>query len=110
MQYIYIFFTVADQLIGMLNSSLNVSETETIFASRGIPTLSSPACEATGCPLLRSHSHPQQSVTKMIQPICHYLTSHLSQLSQLLVNIAVIYFTDYVSKLKSKIYLEFNVL
>ncbi|XP_077272585.1 rho guanine nucleotide exchange factor 2 isoform X2 [Temnothorax americanus] len=76
-----------DQLMGMLNSALNISETETIFASRGTSTshgTSSPACEATGCPSLRSHSHPQQSVMRMIQPICHYLTSQLSQLSQLL--------------------------
>ncbi|XP_025073904.1 uncharacterized protein LOC105426685 [Pogonomyrmex barbatus] len=74
---------IADQLVGMLNSALNISETETIFSSRGA-TLSSPACESTGCPLLRSHSHPQQSITKMIQPIRLYLTTQLSQLSQLL--------------------------
>ncbi|XP_011700224.1 PREDICTED: rho guanine nucleotide exchange factor 1-like isoform X2 [Wasmannia auropunctata] len=74
-----------DQLMGMLNSALNISETETIFASRGSSTLSSPACEATGCPSLRNHLHPQQSVMMgMMQPICHYLTSQLSQLSQLL--------------------------
>ncbi|KAL0104697.1 hypothetical protein PUN28_016378 [Cardiocondyla obscurior] len=73
-----------DQLMGMLNSALNVSETETIFATRGTSTQSSPACEATGCPSLRSHSHSQQSVMGMMQPICHYLTSQLSQLSQLL--------------------------
>ncbi|TGZ57095.1 Rho guanine nucleotide exchange factor 12 [Temnothorax longispinosus] len=79
-----------DQLMGMLNSALNISETETIFASRGTSTshgTSSPACEATGCPSLRSHSHPQQSVMRMIQPICHYLTSQLSQLSQLLMTL-----------------------
>ncbi|XP_029169695.1 rho guanine nucleotide exchange factor 12 isoform X3 [Nylanderia fulva] len=75
-----------DQLVGMLNSALNVSETETIFASCGSSTLSPPAaCEATGCPSLnRSHTHPQQSIVGMMQPICHYLTSQLSQLSQLL--------------------------
>ncbi|XP_025265216.1 rho guanine nucleotide exchange factor 12 isoform X5 [Camponotus floridanus] len=74
-----------DHLVGMLNSALNVSETETIFASCGASTLSSPAaCEATGCPTLRNHSHPQQSIMGMMQPICHYLTSQLSQLSQLL--------------------------
>ncbi|XP_071577897.1 uncharacterized protein [Temnothorax nylanderi] len=76
-----------DQLMGMLNSALNISETETIFASRGTSTSHgtfSPACEATGCPSLRSHSHPQQSVMRIVQPICHYLTSQLSQLSQLL--------------------------
>ncbi|XP_032676783.1 uncharacterized protein LOC116846699 isoform X4 [Odontomachus brunneus] len=73
-----------DQLVGMLNSALNVSETETIFASRGTSALSSPVCEATGCPSLRSHLHPQQSIMGIMQPICHYLTSQLSQLSQLL--------------------------
>ncbi|XP_036143967.1 rho guanine nucleotide exchange factor 11 isoform X2 [Monomorium pharaonis] len=73
-----------DQLIEKLNSTLNVSETETIFSSRGTSTLSSPACEATGCPSVRSHSHLQQSVMGMVQPICDYLTSQLSQLSQLL--------------------------
>ncbi|KYQ46909.1 Rho guanine nucleotide exchange factor 12 [Trachymyrmex zeteki] len=91
--------TQTDQLMGMLNSSLNISETETIFASCGSSTLSSSACEATGCPSLRSHSHPQQAMG-MLQPICYYLTSQLSQLSQLLVNIAIIYFTEY-SKLKA---------
>ncbi|XP_018315492.1 rho guanine nucleotide exchange factor 12 isoform X2 [Mycetomoellerius zeteki] len=75
--------TQTDQLMGMLNSSLNISETETIFASCGSSTLSSSACEATGCPSLRSHSHPQQAMG-MLQPICYYLTSQLSQLSQLL--------------------------
>ncbi|XP_011861352.1 PREDICTED: rho guanine nucleotide exchange factor 12 isoform X3 [Vollenhovia emeryi] len=73
-----------DQLMKTLNSALNVNETETIFASRGTLIQSSPACEATGCPSLRSHSHPQQSIMGMVQPICHYLTSQLSQLSQLL--------------------------
>ncbi|KYN43816.1 Rho guanine nucleotide exchange factor 12 [Trachymyrmex septentrionalis] len=76
--------TQTDQLMGMLNSSLNISETETIFASCGSSTLPSSACEATGCPSLRNHSHPQQSVMGMLQPICYYLTSQLSQLSQLL--------------------------
>lgn len=88
--------TVADQLMGMLNSVLNVSETETIYASRGTSTLSSPACEATSCPSLRScHSHSQQSIMGMIQPICHYLTSQLSQLSQLLVNMA--FYNNYIN-------------
>ncbi|XP_072764898.1 rho guanine nucleotide exchange factor 12 isoform X1 [Anoplolepis gracilipes] len=74
-----------DHLVGMLNSALNVSETETIFASCGASTLSSPAaCEATGCPTLRNHSHPQQSIMGVMHPMCHYLTSQLSQLSQLL--------------------------
>ncbi|KAL6428551.1 hypothetical protein ACFW04_007884 [Cataglyphis niger] len=74
-----------DHLVGILNSALNVSETETIFASCGASALSAPAaCEATGCPTLRNHSHPQQSIMGMMQPICHYLTSQLSQLSQLL--------------------------
>ncbi|XP_039306176.1 rho guanine nucleotide exchange factor 11 isoform X2 [Solenopsis invicta] len=73
-----------DQLVGKLNSILNINETETIFASRGTSTLSSAACEATGCPSLRNHSHPQQSVMGMVQPIYDYLTSQLSQLSQLL--------------------------
>ncbi|XP_018395360.1 PREDICTED: rho guanine nucleotide exchange factor 11 isoform X2 [Cyphomyrmex costatus] len=76
--------TQTDQLMGMLNSSLNISETETVFASCGSSTLSFSGCEATGCPPLRSHSHPQQSVMGMMQPICYYLTSQLSQLSQLL--------------------------
>jgi len=89
--YILLLLSVADQLMGMLNSSLNISETETIFASCGSSTLSSSACEATGCPSLRNHSHPQQSVMGMLQPICYYLTSQLSQLSQLLVNIVIIY-------------------
>jgi len=78
--------------MGMLNSALNISETETIFASRGSSTLSTLACEATGCPLLRNHLHPQQSIMGMMQPICDYLTSQLSQLSQLLVNMVIIYF------------------
>lgn len=78
----------ADDLVRMLNSALNVSETETIFASCGASTSPPAACEATGCPSLRNHSHPQQSIMGMMQPICHYLTSQLSQLSQLLVNMS----------------------
>lgn len=86
--YIFLLYT-ADHLVGMLNSALNVSETETIFASCGASALSSPAaCEATGCPTLRNHSHPQQSIMGVMQPICNYLTSQLSQLSQLLVNMS----------------------
>jgi len=83
---IYILIYIADQLVGMLNSVLNVSETETVLASRGASALSaSSACEATGCPSSRNHSHLQQSAMGVMQPISHYLTSHLSQLSQLLV-------------------------
>lgn len=79
----------ANQLVGMLNSALNVSESETIFASHGASSaLSSPACEATGCPSQRSHSHPQQSIMGIMQLICHYLTSQLSQLPQLLVSVS----------------------
>lgn len=92
------FLIIADQLMGMLNSALNVSETETIYALHGTSTLSSPACEATSCPSPRScHSHSQQSIMGMIQPICHYLTSQVSQLSQLLVN--MIFYNNLITAL-----------
>ncbi|XP_020285964.1 rho guanine nucleotide exchange factor 11 isoform X2 [Pseudomyrmex gracilis] len=74
-----------DQVVGMVNSVLNVSETETIYASRAASAVSSPACEATGCPSQRSQSqHSQQTALGMMQPICSYLTSQLSKMSQLL--------------------------
>ncbi|XP_076650814.1 rho guanine nucleotide exchange factor 2 isoform X2 [Halictus rubicundus] len=73
----------ANQLVGLLNSALNVSETETVLASRGTSVLSTPAsCEATGCPSPRLYHHPQQPVVSVasLQPVCHSLTSQLSQL------------------------------
>lgn len=67
----------------MLNSALNVSETETVLASRGVSALTTPpSCEATGCPSPRLHLHPQQPAISIasLQPVCHSLTSQLSQL------------------------------
>ncbi|XP_006622201.1 rho guanine nucleotide exchange factor 12 isoform X2 [Apis dorsata] len=77
----------ANQLVGMLNSALNVSETETILASRGASILATPpSCEATGCPSPRMHLHPQQPAISIasLQPICHSLTSQLSQLLEII--------------------------
>lgn len=80
---IFYFIIIANQLVGMLNSALNVSETETVLASRGASILATPpSCEATGCPSSRMHLHPQQPAISIasLQPICHSLTSQLSQL------------------------------
>lgn len=80
---IFYFIIIANQLVGMLNSALNVSETETVLASRGASILATPpSCEATGCPSPRMHLHPQQPAISIasLQPICHSLTSQLSQL------------------------------
>ncbi|XP_043523811.1 rho guanine nucleotide exchange factor 11 isoform X2 [Frieseomelitta varia] len=77
----------ANQLVGMLNSALNVSETETVLASRGTSTLATPpSCEATGCPSSRMHFHPQQPAISIasLQPVCHSLTSQLSQLLEII--------------------------
>lgn len=77
------FLLSANQLVGMLNSALNVSETETVLASRGASVLATPPnCEATGCPSPRMHLHPQQPAVPVatLQPVCHSLTSQLSQL------------------------------
>nr|XP_012137499.1 PREDICTED: rho guanine nucleotide exchange factor 12 isoform X5 [Megachile rotundata] len=76
----------ANQLVGMLNSALNVSETETVLASRGTSSLTaSPSCEATGCPSPRLHFHSQQPAIPIasLQPVCHSLTSQLSQLLEI---------------------------
>ncbi|CAK9805241.1 Rho guanine nucleotide exchange factor 12 [Anthophora quadrimaculata] len=77
----------ANQLVGMLNSALNVSETETVLASRGASALTTPpSCEATGCPSPRMHLHPQQPAISIasLQPVCHSLTSQLSQLLEII--------------------------
>ncbi|XP_017884355.1 rho guanine nucleotide exchange factor 11 isoform X1 [Ceratina calcarata] len=77
----------ANQLVGMLNSALNVSETETVLASRGASALTTPpSCEATGCPSLRVHHHSQQPAISIasLQPVCHSLTSQLSQLLEII--------------------------
>ncbi|XP_076301596.1 rho guanine nucleotide exchange factor 2 isoform X2 [Lasioglossum baleicum] len=77
----------ANQLVGLLNSALNVSETETVLASRGTSVLSTPpSCEATGCPSPRLYHHPQQPVVSVasLQPVCHSLTSQLSQLLEII--------------------------
>lgn len=77
----------ANQLVGMLNSVLNVSETETVLASRGASVLATPPnCEATGCPSPRMHLHPQQPAVPVatLQPVCHSLTSQLSQLLEII--------------------------
>ncbi|XP_033196749.1 rho guanine nucleotide exchange factor 2 isoform X2 [Bombus vancouverensis nearcticus] len=77
----------ANQLVGMLNSALNVSETETVLASRGVSALTTPpSCEATGCPSPRLHLHPQQPAISIasLQPVCHSLTSQLSQLLEII--------------------------
>lgn len=77
----------ANQLVGMLNSALNVSETDTVLASRGASALTAPpCCEATGCPSPRMHLHPQQPAVPAsnLQPVCHSLTSQLSQLLEII--------------------------
>ncbi|XP_076176092.1 rho guanine nucleotide exchange factor 2 isoform X2 [Ptiloglossa arizonensis] len=77
----------ANQLVGMLNSALNVSETETVLASRGASALTTtPSCEATGCPSPRMHPHPQQPTVSVasLQPVCYSLTSQLSQLLEII--------------------------
>nr|XP_031847705.1 rho guanine nucleotide exchange factor 12 isoform X2 [Nomia melanderi] len=76
----------ANQLVGLLNSALNVSETETVLASRGASVLSTPpSCEA-GCPSPRMHVYPQQPAVSVasLQPVCHSLTSQLSQLLEII--------------------------
>ncbi|XP_066599508.1 rho guanine nucleotide exchange factor 12-like isoform X2 [Prorops nasuta] len=80
----------ANQLAAMLNSALNVTEIESVLVSRGSSsTPVSPACEATGCPVPRSHSLPTQPLVPVasIQPVCHSLTSQLSQLLEVIKKI-----------------------
>ncbi|OAD46957.1 Rho guanine nucleotide exchange factor 12 [Eufriesea mexicana] len=76
-----------NQLVGMLNSALNVSEAESVLASRGASALvTPPSCEATGCPSPRMHLHSQQPAISIasLQPVCHSLTSQLSQLLEII--------------------------
>ncbi|XP_034949191.1 rho guanine nucleotide exchange factor 12 isoform X2 [Chelonus insularis] len=73
----------ANQLVGILNSALTVTETEAVLASQGTATsTTSSSCEATGCPAPRPHPHPHQPVIPVVtlQPICHSLSTQLSQL------------------------------
>lgn len=66
----------------MLNSALNVSETETVLATRGASVAAVGSCEASGCPAPRSYpvSHQPAIPVASLQPVCHSLTSQLSQL------------------------------
>ncbi|XP_074095470.1 rho guanine nucleotide exchange factor 2 isoform X4 [Cotesia typhae] len=72
----------ANQLVGILNSALAVTETEAVLATRGTNATASTGCDAVGCPVPRSHPHPHQPVIPVVtlQPICHSLTTQLSQL------------------------------
>ncbi|KAK0168905.1 hypothetical protein PV327_002662 [Microctonus hyperodae] len=72
----------ANQLVGMLNSALTVTETEAVLATRGATATASVGCESVGCPVPRTHPHPHQPVIPVVnlQPICHSLTTQLSQL------------------------------
>ncbi|XP_044598640.1 rho guanine nucleotide exchange factor 11 isoform X2 [Cotesia glomerata] len=72
----------ANQLVGILNSALAVTETEAVLATRGTNATASTGCDAAGCPVPRSHPHPHQPVIPVVtlQPICHSLTTQLSQL------------------------------
>ncbi|XP_025601965.2 rho guanine nucleotide exchange factor 11 isoform X3 [Athalia rosae] len=75
----------ANQLMELLNSALTVSETETVLASRGASVSSVLSCEGSGCPVPRQHPlthHPSIPVVTL-QPICHSLTSQLSQLLEI---------------------------
>ncbi|XP_046628149.1 rho guanine nucleotide exchange factor 11 isoform X2 [Neodiprion virginianus] len=76
----------ANQLMEMLNSSLNVTETETVLASRGASVSAVGSCEAPGCPAPRPHSlshHPSIPVASL-QPVCSSLASQLSQLLEII--------------------------
>ncbi|XP_024942922.1 rho guanine nucleotide exchange factor 11 isoform X3 [Cephus cinctus] len=77
----------ANQLVAMINSALTVSETETVLAARGASASASASalCEATGCPTQRTHSHSHKPAIPVssLQPICHSLTSQLSQLLEI---------------------------
>ncbi|XP_033211602.1 rho guanine nucleotide exchange factor 12 isoform X2 [Belonocnema kinseyi] len=70
----------ANQLVGILNSSLTVSESDIVLASRGSSsTLAS--CESAGCPAPRVHPQPQPTVpVSVLQPICNTLNTQLSEL------------------------------
>ncbi|KAG8040482.1 hypothetical protein G9C98_002478 [Cotesia typhae] len=52
----------ANQLVGILNSALAVTETEAVLATRGTNATASTGCDAVGCPVPRSHPHPHQPV------------------------------------------------
>ncbi|XP_053593711.1 rho guanine nucleotide exchange factor 11 isoform X3 [Microplitis demolitor] len=71
----------ANQLVGILNAALAVTETEAVLATRGTNATASTGCDAVGCPVPRSHPHPHQPVVPVVtlQPICHSLTAQLSQ-------------------------------
>ncbi|XP_043278903.1 rho guanine nucleotide exchange factor 11 isoform X2 [Venturia canescens] len=75
----------ANNLMGMLNSALAVTETEAVLASKGTIVPPSTSCETTGCRVARNHTHPYQPVIPVadLQPICHSLTSQLSQLLEI---------------------------
>ncbi|XP_046751992.1 rho guanine nucleotide exchange factor 12 isoform X4 [Diprion similis] len=75
----------ANQLMEMLNSALNVTETETVLASRGASISAVGSCESPGCPAPRPHSlshHPSIPVASL-QPVCISLASQLSQLLEI---------------------------
>ncbi|XP_057324420.1 rho guanine nucleotide exchange factor 12 isoform X3 [Microplitis mediator] len=71
-----------NQLVGIINSALTVTETEAVLATRGTNATASTGCDAVGCPVPRSHPHPHQPVIPVVtlQPICHSLTAIHSQL------------------------------
>lgn len=74
------FIFSANQLMGILNSALNVTETESVICSRGATACG--GCDNPGCPTPRQHQHPHvPSVTvNSLQPICNSLTAQLSHL------------------------------
>ncbi|XP_012276921.1 rho guanine nucleotide exchange factor 11 [Orussus abietinus] len=75
----------ANQLVGMLNTALTVTETEAVLALRGASASAVAGCEATGCPAPRSHIYPQQPAVPVVAllPLCTSLTTQLSQLLEI---------------------------
>lgn len=74
-----------NQLMSIINSALNVTETEAVLAARGTNAASlTTSCDSPGCPVPRINQQQQQQQPSVsiveLQPICHSLTSQLSQL------------------------------
>lgn len=77
----------ANHLVDMLNSALTVTETEAVLAATGTNTATTTRCEVTGCPAARRINHLQQPAVPVVflQPICHSLTTQLSQLLVIII-------------------------
>ncbi|XP_051166448.1 rho guanine nucleotide exchange factor 11 isoform X3 [Leptopilina boulardi] len=76
---------IANQLVEMLNSALNVSESEIVLAAKGASASSATAsadCEATSCSTSRVEPQIQQRTVPVsdLQPICTTLNTQLTEL------------------------------